>query len=138
LEHSEPFKRIVEIALALQEDEAMLFHCSAGKDRTGFAAAVLLSCLDVEREHVMQDYLLTRDYYHPETELKRFQSRMPDLDWDSLYSERMLPMLDTREDYLAAAFDTIDKHFGSTDAFLTDALGVDTKMRDALQSKFLS
>ncbi|MBT8138979.1 MAG: tyrosine-protein phosphatase [Gammaproteobacteria bacterium] len=138
LEHREPFQRVLEIALALQDDESMLFHCSAGKDRTGFAAAVLLSCLDVERDRVMEDYLLTREYYHPETELKRFQARMPDVDWASLYSERMLPMLDTRADYLGAAFDAIDAHFGSTDAFLADALGVDADMREELQSKFLS
>ena len=44
-------------------DNASLFHCSAGKDRTGMAAALILAALDVPRETI-QDYMLTLDHYN--------------------------------------------------------------------------
>src|SRR5262245_10380934 len=57
-----------EFKLFLQEllsasGHPVLFHCAAGKDRTGFAAAILLRILGVPREVVMQDYLLTNQYF---------------------------------------------------------------------------
>ena len=42
-----------------QPDQSVLFHCSAGKDRTGVAGALIMTALDVPRETIMQDYLLT-------------------------------------------------------------------------------
>lgn len=50
----------------LDNEQALVFHCTAGKDRTGFAAALLLLALGVPRDQVLQDYLLTNDLYrHP-------------------------------------------------------------------------
>ncbi|YAB13320.1 tyrosine-protein phosphatase [Lactiplantibacillus plantarum] len=42
-----------------QPDQSVLFHCAAGKDRTGVAGALIMTALDVSRETIMQDYLLT-------------------------------------------------------------------------------
>jgi len=49
----------------LQTDTPVVFHCTAGKDRTGFAAALILHALGVPREVVVQDYLLTNALYKP-------------------------------------------------------------------------
>ncbi|MFP4552159.1 MAG: tyrosine-protein phosphatase, partial [Spirochaetales bacterium] len=61
LDHSEVYARWLRILL--DENEAMphVFHCTAGKDRTGFAAALILRLLGVPHETVIEDYLATND-----------------------------------------------------------------------------
>ena len=49
----------------LDNDAPLVFHCTAGKDRTGFAAALVLSALGVSRDDILQDYLLTNQLYKP-------------------------------------------------------------------------
>ena len=60
-------KHFFDILLA-QKEGAVLWHCSAGKDRVGTATALLLTALGVEREVIIRDYLLTNGYLEPETE----------------------------------------------------------------------
>lgn len=45
-----------------KENESLLFHCTAGKDRTGFAAILLLDCLGVNSETIVEDYMATNRY----------------------------------------------------------------------------
>ncbi|HZW52316.1 MAG TPA: tyrosine-protein phosphatase, partial [Rudaea sp.] len=52
-------------AYLLESDEPTVFHCTAGKDRTGFAAALVLRSLGVREEDVMRDYLLTNERLKP-------------------------------------------------------------------------
>lgn len=61
------FKRL------LADDGAVMYHCSAGQDRTGIASALILSALGVDRETILADY-------HLSTKLRRPQNEMPPLD----------------------------------------------------------
>lgn len=60
-DHGPVFGRL--LARIADHDAALVFHCTAGKDRTGMGAALLLEALDVHRDDVMQDYLLTNQLY---------------------------------------------------------------------------
>ncbi|MGB5324666.1 MAG: tyrosine-protein phosphatase [Pseudomonadales bacterium] len=137
LEHRAPFIRLLESALELEDDQALLFHCTAGKDRTGFGAAMLLSCLDVERDTILQDYLLTKKYFVPEREIQNIRERFGQDDWLHTINERLLPVLDTQPEYLSAAFNAIDSQWGDTENFLLQAMGVDDAMRAQLRNRFL-
>ena len=66
LEFQSSFAGFFEQLDKVDDANSLLFHCSAGKDRTGFAAAMFLSCLNVDRDTVISDYLLTSQYYRPE------------------------------------------------------------------------
>jgi protein-tyrosine phosphatase len=111
-----------------------VFHCTAGKDRTGFAAALVLLALGVPRETVMSDYLLTNLYTASSIERT--------LMWIRAYlffrtpADAIRPLLAVRRDYLEAAFDEIESRYGSFDAYLRDGLGVTdeelAKLRAAL------
>lgn len=59
----EQFKKIFAELLALPEKEALVFHCSAGKDRTGMTAALILMALEVSDDLIAKDYLLTNSLY---------------------------------------------------------------------------
>lgn len=57
------FARVFACLLSLDEDEALVYHCSAGKDRTGMMSALILTGLGVDDETIAKDYLLTNELY---------------------------------------------------------------------------
>ncbi len=119
--------------LVQKQPTRMLFHCAAGKDRTGFAAAIILLALGVPREQVMEDYLLTADYFLPQQELSRLAGKYE----MELPAETMLPVLEVHPQYLQAALDAIDEQFESIDHYLEDVLGMDRCKRERLRSHYL-
>jgi protein-tyrosine phosphatase len=112
-----------------------LFHCTAGKDRAGYAAALVLLALEVPRETAMRDYLHTNQFSAAKT-----ASLLRVIRIVSLFRtdpENVRPLFEARETYLGAAFDTIDSEYGGTDAYLRQALGVDDALRARLRSNLL-
>ena len=102
--------------LAERSSLPTLLHCTAGKDRTGWGAAVLQTMLGVPREVVMQDYLASNQ--HLESLNEAMKNRLP----DPSYAEALKPILFNQPAYLDAAFDEVDKRFGSFDAYLHQGL----------------
>ena len=115
-------------------DARFLVHCAAGKDRTGFAAAIILLALGVPREVVMRDYLLTARFFRPEQELDRLRIKY---ELEHMAAKAILPMLEVHEDYLAVALRYIDQNFGSVEGYLARALGVGAAERAELQARYL-
>lgn len=110
----------------LDDDTPLVFHCTAGKDRTGFAAALILSALGVPRTVVVQDYLLTNDYYRQPAAATGFAPQeILDLLWK------------VRPGFLDAALQTVDQVHGGMDAYLDNALGLGRAARMRLQALYL-
>ncbi|ROS23654.1 tyrosine-protein phosphatase [Cellulomonas sp. PhB150] len=97
----------------------VLFHCTAGKDRTGWAATILLLAAGVTREEADEEYLAVnpavRAAYAPLLEQFAASGGDPDA---------LAPFLEVRAEYLQAAFDQVDESYGSFDAYLRDGLGL--------------
>ncbi|WP_166424662.1 tyrosine-protein phosphatase [Paraglaciecola sp. 20A4] len=132
LEQTAIFQNFFELLAG--QGEGVLFHCSAGKDRTGIAAALLLSALGVSYEQIMQDYLLTSRYFIPEEFYNNEFSERFSL---TVTLDSIKPLLEVKTAYLNAAFDSINTEYGSVDDYLTEALGVTLGMRKTLQSHYL-
>jgi protein-tyrosine phosphatase len=114
--------------------ERVLFHCSAGKDRTGFAVAMLRLALGVSREDVYADYLLSARYFDPLREVHRVRGKYR---LDHLDDAQLMPLLSVETAFLDAAFETIDAQYDSTDAFLAQGLGLDAAARRELARRFI-
>jgi protein-tyrosine phosphatase len=111
----------------LQDDGLpLLLHCSAGKDRTGFGSALLLTALGVAWEHVLQDYLATNTLWRREI-ASSFD----------LPAELKDVLLGAHEDLLTAAFEAIAQRYGSVDDYLTEAIGLDGAARARLADRLL-
>jgi protein-tyrosine phosphatase len=123
------FREILEVP-----DARFLVHCAAGKDRTGFAAAIVLLALGVSREVVMQDYLLTRQFFLPDREIARLQKKY---DMEHFDVDIIRPMLEVHEDYLAEAFAAIDREYPSIEDYLRDALQVGPDEVAELRRRYL-
>ncbi len=110
-----------------------LFHCTAGKDRTGWAAAAFLTLLGVSRDDVLTDYLLTNDRLVPSLQpiFDKFAAAGGDPDL-------LLPVFGVREEFLVAAFDEVDTTHGSIESYFGDALGIDADAQAALRETYLA
>jgi len=84
----------------------LVFHCTAGKDRTGFASALLLTLLGVHWDDVMEDYLRTNDLWTGHI------GRYAELDIDTRAA-----IIEARRPYLEAAFAVVRADYGSPEAF---------------------
>jgi len=134
------FKRL------LADDGAVMYHCSAGQDRTGIASALILSALGVDRETILADY-------HLSTQLRRPQNEMPPIDpadhptnpivqyyaaaakkpggvkAEPLYSA-------SGKSHLAQFFEVIDRDYGGVEGYLA-TLGITAVDVARLRSLYL-
>ncbi|MER8046140.1 tyrosine-protein phosphatase [Streptomyces sp. NPDC094032] len=111
-------------------DGGVLFHCTAGKDRTGWADAALLTALGVPEETVMADYLASNTYRAAANEA--VLSHLPPQQ-AAVYK----PLLDVRPEYLNASLDEVEREYGSFRAYLRQGLGVDHQELKELKRELL-
>ncbi|GHH86255.1 protein-tyrosine-phosphatase [Streptomyces sulfonofaciens] len=111
-----------------------LMHCAAGKDRAGLSIAVTLLALGVERDAIEADYLKS-NAAHRRYKVHR-SSSSPDA-MSPEVMELLSPLFDARAEYLAAAFDEMEKNWGSVERYLADGLGVTPELRESLRAKLL-
>ncbi|WP_244611209.1 tyrosine-protein phosphatase [Ensifer sp. M14] len=116
-----------------ESDNPSLFHCTTGKDRTGWAAAALLSLLGVPRDKVMEDFLRSNDYILPayKKTIDAFVAAGGD-------EEIMTALLGVKSDYLQASFDEVQSKYGSIDLYFSEGLGIDAKGQTALRNFYLA
>jgi len=110
-----PRYRTLFSLLSQPDNTPLLFHCAAGKDRTGLAAALILHALGASMETIMEDYLVSTEYLRP------FWIRYADS-----YSH-MLPYMKVKEEYLLAAFSALE-NYGGIDRYLTNELGANINL----------
>ena len=117
------------------EDPAHLptvLHCTAGKDRTGWAAAAILSTLGVPKSTVTQDYLLSNDLLKAKNDATLAQTK-------ALIDRSLLePLITVRKEYLDASFAEVKAKYGTFAKYLTKGLGVDAAARKKLQQELLA
>lgn len=107
-------------------DEPLVVHCTAGKDRTGFASALLLSMLGVHRDDILSDYLLTKQYYHRSLKAEYGMS-----------SEVMGILWGVSAQYLEQSFAELDQQYGSVLGYVTDGLKINPAEIEQLRHRLL-
>lgn len=104
----------------LEDDGAVLWHCTQGKDRTGVVAAAILLALGVDRDAIMRDYMKT----NRSCQFKNFWIFVGVvlITFSIKKAKNLYLLLSARRDFMRAAFDEIDRVWGGTDGFLRNAL----------------
>jgi len=120
----------------------LLFHCAAGKDRTGVAAALILTSLGVPREAVIEDYTLTNSVIDLDATLTarprtNIGLAIGNVHLSDISREVRAPLLEARAEYLAAAFGQIERDHGSVAGYVAGALGVTEAMLRELRRHLL-
>ena len=118
--------------IVLPSGDALLFHCTAGKDRTGIAAALLLYALGVPYQTIREDYEAT-NYYRAVDNGKAMTS-MTSM---HIGEPVVRAMMSANGMYLDATFEAIRAQYGSIDRYLADQLGMDQQAIVKLRGKYL-
>ena len=108
---------------------AVLYHCSAGKDRTGVVTAVILTALGIDKDTIYQDYLLTNE--------KPLYYKKMALQMDPESREIFLDYFQAKKEYLDASFDEINKIYSNFDKFLLECCLIDNNKLAILKDKYL-
>ncbi|MDO6692873.1 tyrosine-protein phosphatase [Aliiglaciecola sp. 3_MG-2023] len=130
------FDRLVE------SDEPLVFHCTAGKDRTGISAALILTALDVERDVIIQDYEFTEQVLKPEDLLPPAGHANEPADpmmakLAKLPKPALAALMGARKSYIQAAFDEMIAQSGSVTAYIEQELEVSPADIEVLKAHFL-
>jgi protein-tyrosine phosphatase len=120
------------IALGDREQIPALFHCTTGKDRTGWAAAALLTLLGVPRETVMEDYLRSNDYIIPK--YQKVIDAFVEAGGDPSIPEAILGV---KKEYLEAAFDEMETKYGTIEKYFSEGLGIDAAGQKAIRDLYI-
>jgi protein-tyrosine phosphatase len=121
--------------LAKAPGTATVYHCTAGKDRTGWATAIILTILGVPRDRVIEDYLLSNRYLKAKNDATIAQLKASGAPIDPAFLE---PVLTVRREYIQSAFDEVERHYGSFDAYVRDGLGIDEGQVARLKRLYLA
>ena len=132
LSHSEQYKAFFKILLE-ESNYPILFHCTAGKDRTGFATFLLLSILGVEMKVILEDYLLTNKYLAEFAE--KASTRMSDK--SGIDKAPLITAFQANESYLNGAIEAIEQNHGTVTDYLEKELGIGEMERQKLKSILL-
>lgn len=128
--HLEIFSQYFEVLA--DSDRPVLIHCAAGKDRTGMLAALTHHLLGVSRDDLIEDYLLTNVAVDLEARAPDIALQLEKFTGRVAAPDAIVAFMGVEAAYLDAAFRAIEARHGSLDAYLEQALGVDTVRRDRI------
>lgn len=126
------FGTVMKEALNLGEDEALVYHCSAGKDRTGMMSALILKTLGIDDETIIKDYLLTNELYS----FSSSTQLLSDTDMGQMVDK----MNTTKGDgpVMKGFLQTIEMGWGTIDNFLVQQLSLTKDQIEQFRAKFLA
>ena len=120
--------RFAELFGHLREADApLVFHCTAGKDRTGFGAALVLASLEVGEADIMRDYLLTNELLKP-LEPSRY----------GLTRDVQEVLWRVQPEFLQAALEALEADYGGMESYLREGLGLGEAERERLRELYLA
>lgn len=122
---------------SLAEPQALpqLFHCTAGKDRTGTGAALLLLTLGVPKEQVIEDFLLSNHYLS--ARIDQSAQAIQALSEETLDENHLRSLVGVSPNTLPMAFKEMEEKYGSIDNYIETGLRIDPLTRRKLQSLLL-
>jgi protein-tyrosine phosphatase len=123
--HNTPRFRAL-FAHMLEDRAPLVIHCTAGKDRTGFACALILHALGVSDDLIAEDYLLTNRFY------RRDPAASPDLP-----DEVRQAIASVEASFLAAGFEAVYAEYGNLENYFGEALGLGPRERATLEASYL-
>lgn len=117
------------------DEGAVFWHCSQGKDRTGLGAAFLLAALGADRELILQDFLISNEYYYNEVE--DVKQIIVEKGYGAAEQAVIQTFIGVNVEYFIHALDLIDKEYGSLDDYVRNQLMLSDEDRIRLRARLL-
>lgn len=132
VDHAQAFGRVLRTLADLDQVPAV-YHCTAGKDRTGLTTALLHRLLGVSREDVIVDFELSNPY----RALKRIEQLRPTLVERGVDVEAIMPALSAPAEAMGSLLDHLDSDLGGVEVYLLEVAGLDTGTLTTLREQLL-
>ena len=126
-------KTILEV---LNSNAPIVYHCSAGKDRTGVITALILSILNVDRDTIIKEYLLSNYYRRIKLEKIEAKVKLAKIIKPGLNTKVVETFMSVDDQYINAVFNSIDVKYGGIDAFIKNELNISDAQRAYFIKKF--
>ena len=124
-DHVSQYRKLIDLLID-ENNLPLVFHCSAGKDRTGFGAAIILTALGVPHNVIIDDYLFTNQAWQAVVRKNK----------DLTHDVRQA-LMGAHTEYIDSSFKEIEETFGSMEDYLQDALELTTQKRAQLLSNLV-
>ncbi len=135
--NADGLKRMFDVLIDDDDGGAALFHCTAGKDRTGIAGALIMLALAMPEEAIFEDFLLTNRAVDIDVRAVEVAEQVSERTGRTVTPKAVHPLIGVEPDFLKAAFGVMGQEYGSVDAYLTNAMGLTPERREKLQTRFL-
>ena len=120
-----------------KHEKGVLWHCTAGKDRAGFASAIIEEILGVSREEIIAEYMATNtclsEEIKPLYDMIKQQTGYFDLKTD----QALQYLFTAQEDYLSASYAKAEELFGGMEGYITERLGITEEEKNRLKELYL-
>lgn len=133
--YQQGYRAFFDVLLNNEDGKAVLWHCTGGKDRAGFAAVLVLSALGVDRETALDDFALTNEFVADR--IDRMTAAAEEAGYDEDQVEAVATLTGVNRDYMAKALDFIDEEYGSMDEYLHNQIGLTDEEIAQLQEMYL-
>ena len=125
-----------DLLLGLQ-DRAVLWHCTAGKDRAGIASVIVEEILGIPRDEIISDYLKTNEYLEQDTRmLTGLVKKQCGID-DPKADESLRYLFGAEKEYIEAYYQAIEEKYGNMDVFIRDGLCITAEGLEQMKEKYL-
>lgn len=137
----EPIAAVFSVMSAAADPFPLVFHCTAGKDRTGIIAALLLSLLGVDAEDIVADYALTGQYFTPAhspdpAQLRRWHARMTQF-FPDITEHAAQRLLGAEPATMRALLAALEARYGGPIGYLNE-IGIDAEDRAVIRGRLLT
>jgi len=135
-EQVEGIRAVFETFLRVGPNEAILFHCQGGKDRTGLIAALALEALGVHRGLIVDDFLLSRDAPHhgPPAEAAAMRAAIEKMD---LTPGAIRSLSGVQPEWLITLLEGLETTYGSIERYLSDRVGLGARGLESFRDLYL-
>lgn len=136
-DYTDEYRDLFDVLLGQPEGEAVLYHCSGGKDRTGVATALVLTALGVTKEDIQADFMMSNTLKDADNKAEQIAAEVNAAQGTSMTAEAVWPSLGVRESYLDEFYKSVEEGYGSVDGYLRDGLGLTDENLDTLRNRYL-
>ena len=126
-----------------KRDKAVLWHCTAGKDRAGFGAVIVQEILGIDRDSIFEDYLYTNDCLKEEIKLitlrlmNKYKIDSKDINKSFLFQKAIEYLFGAKEEYLSGLYDKIKEVYGDFNSFIHKGLNISDKTIETFEQLYL-